>query len=91
MRNAQDLKGTTRSCTPGLVLEAVARWVDRIARRTADVVEATLRTAARPAPLVGALFRDVEVSVHRRMQMQPPVVRAVHNPACRVLRARSTE
>jgi hypothetical protein len=59
IRDAQDLNRMTRSCRPGLVLVALARWVDGVARRTADRVEATLRTAARPASLVGGLLRDV--------------------------------
>jgi putative transposase len=43
----------------GIVLGAVVRWVDGVARRTVERVEAAMQSAARPASVVGGLLRDV--------------------------------
>jgi hypothetical protein len=42
-----------------IVLGALVRWVEGVARRTVERVEAAVLIAARPASVVGGLLRDV--------------------------------
>jgi putative transposase len=70
-----------------VVLGALVRWVEGVARRTAERVEGALRTAARPASLAGGLLRDVvrsreDLIAENALLRQQLIVtaRTVHKP-----------